>query len=198
MKYVEPLSWASLWLMGSTTSYQYGDFDDLDLNLVVNLDAFLLAHPVYSLMPWEDIRRELHLFCRTNVDGKEFRDGKKMQLFVRKESEVVSFLALSRQMAQGIYNVHEENWLVHPLKIDISFDPMKAFQEWAGLAENMLQKIEDLIAEYHKDNSFENLEALMQVYSEIRLKRHDSFQGGGGQFGQGNFIWQYVGIWTYA
>lgn len=196
-KYNDVMEWGTLWIIGSVTSYQWGGDavrnSDFDCNLVVDVSKFKLNNPSYSMMEWKDIQRELHHFAMNQgIDGEEIVPGMRMQIFVRDETSISDFLATTRQYGQGIYDVMNDKWMVKPFRLDYNYDPMKAFSEWIPTAKNWSQKCSDLIDAYHMNPSEDNLQHLKDFYSDLRTGRGEAFHGGGGQFGQGNFIWQWM------
>ena len=174
MKFTEPTSWGTLYLIGSATSYQYMDEgEDADFNLVVNLDAFRLANPRYAIVGWEDIRREMHSIGMKHIDGTWITpDSQPMQIYVRDENDDAAFLATVRFMAQGCYDVLHDKWVVPPIKIDEQFDAMKAFAEWEPIAEGTVQKVKDAITEYRRNPGAET----EKICSDLYHKLHDDRQ----------------------
>lgn len=199
-KYSEPMVWGNLFVVGSATSYQWKAdqstkrVSDFDLNLVVDLDTFKKLNPQYALMESKDIHREMHLFSTdSGIDGSEIVPNMTMQIFVRDQDDLSTFLYYQRQSGQGIYSVFEDRWLVIPFRLDRNYDPMKAYQEWIPGAKRWVDKANDLVDSFNRNSTEGNRQVLKDFYNSLRARRTDAFiGGGGGQFGEGNFIWQWM------
>jgi len=186
--------WSALYVIGSATSYQYDDIEhggDFDLQMVVDEAEFKKANPSYADKDWTDIRGELHQTTVSKVDGDELTDGISMQIFVRPENTFGDFLEMAKNLKQGVYDVEADNWVVEPFKLPKDFDLSLQFADWQAEAVRTLQKGEDLLAQYEFDKSDTSKQALKDFYGQLHQGRQDAFAGEGGQFGKGNFIWQY-------
>lgn len=190
-KYDDPGSWGTLWIVGSSTSYQYEEDDDLDAQLLVDLDAFQAANPDYAEVEWDDIRAEMHALTVAKIDGTNIIKDIPWQLFVRPEHDMEAWLAQASNLAQGVYDVEDDRWEIKPEKLPADFDPIKDNGPWVEEAKDVVQKGQDLIDHYADDPSQNAEDTLHDFYKTLREGRRDSFEGEGGQFGKGNFIWQY-------
>lgn len=191
--YKRPTEWGTLWIIGSATSYQYEDADDdLDVQLVIDIDKFRDVNPEYESVTWDDIRPQMHKLTVEKIDGTDIVESVSWQLFVRPEHDLPSFLEAAKNLSQGCYDVYEDRWEIEPVKLDEDFDALEQFAQWIPEAQSLVQKAEDLIGIYRKDPTEGNRDILHDLYHQIREGRKESFDGDGGQFGQGNFNWQYM------
>lgn len=130
-----------LYLLGSMAGYQYNDESDIDILVILN-DGYdrEVYHKKKKLIPTMYLSNTLHeiTFFFQNLSDPKFEDSK-----------------------FGVYDITNDVFIIEPHVVE--YDPKEKFKEQMWYAEKILDRINELVEEYKKDQ--EDLEKL-QINSE--------------------------------
>lgn len=189
--------WASLWIAGSVTGYQYIDDDsdpDLDVQVVIDFESFKEANPSYRDEDWQDVRKELHAAI-SDIDGEKLTGEIELNYFIRPETDIEEWIADAHDLGQGVYSVDNDEWEIKPQKNPEQTHIFKEDIKWIPEGERLVDKANDLISAYEEDKSEKHFKQLKRLYHKLHKGRKDSFSGNGGQYGKGQFLWQWMYEW---
>jgi hypothetical protein len=196
--------WSHLYLTGGATSRQWSgkrpDPDpDVDVQIVVDFAALREYRPEYGQLTDPELHLALATQVKARLDGVEAAPGLRLDAFVRPELSADAFEAgYATHVGQGVWDLGHGRWIIAPQRVPQSevvehghfLEGLggaleQAHPDWIELARRLSAEMTAALEEGDTDT-------LREAYHTVHDFRVDSFQGGGGNAGLGNFIWQYL------
>lgn len=164
-------NWASLYVTGSITTYQYSDESDFDVSLFVNSEIF----PEWS-------RAEMIGIAVEQLDGSILpRTSYPLQVFIVPEGVTPSDL-YKRGLRSG-YDLERDQW-VNPPDPDMAEDPSVAYNSAYVYALEQADKMERLLRyEPHKAQT---------LWHQIHRRRRADQKAGKGDYAPSNIVYKML------
>jgi len=143
-------------LVGGNANYNYTDFSDIDLHLVVDTKKM----PDCKII--EDYLKDKKQLWGMIHDIKIY--GHDVELYAQDKS-------VAYTLGQGVYSIKNNKWLVHPEKSCPKLDDPAV----ASKVDNYKQKINTLIDSNADDAAFESLKTKFKEMRTAGLKRAGEF-----------------------
>lgn len=128
-----PIKVIDYWLLGSNAAYNYGEFSDIDLHIIVNTD----------IVEDSNILKLLYDYVRSsfNKNYNILVKGQEVEIYL----EDMNITAVSN----GIYSLKKDRWIKIPKKEDpttYDIESTEEYKKWKNLYKNLKDtEIEDFI-----------------------------------------------------
>lgn len=159
-----PLDLIDVWVVGSNASYNYNEHSDIDLHLIVNLDAED-CNPVILQSLYNSKKSQY------NNDYNFIIKNCKVELYVQDVK--------SNVMSNGIYSVCKDTWIKEP-------KPIKHITKHN--IEKQVEKWKVVISQVLASNDFESINSTI---NNLYLLRANSLAVDG-EYGKGNAIFKEI------
>lgn len=153
---IKPDAIVDIILVGGNANYNYTDFSDIDLHLVIDTnkmpDCKLLDEYLKDKKQLWGIIHDIKIY------------GHDVELYAQDKS-------VAYTMGQGVYSIKNDNWLVHPKKVS----PKLGDPAIKSKVEQYKQKINTLIDSNADDAAFDSLKEKFREMRTAGLKRAGEF-----------------------
>lgn len=128
-----PIKVIDYWLLGSNAAYNYGEFSDIDLHIIVNTD----------IVEDSNILKLLYDYVKSNFNKNYdiLVKGQEVEIYL----EDMNITAVSN----GIYSLKKDRWIKIPKKEDpttYDIESTEEYKKWKNLYKNLKNtEIEDFI-----------------------------------------------------
>lgn len=128
-----PIKVIDYWLLGSNAAYNYGEFSDIDLHIIVNTD----------IVEDSNILKLLYDYVKSNFNKNYdiLVKGQEVEIYL----EDMNITAVSN----GIYSLKKDRWIKIPKKEDpttYDIESTEEYKKWKNLYKNLKDtEIEDFI-----------------------------------------------------
>lgn len=128
-----PIKVIDYWLLGSNAAYNYGDFSDIDLHIIVNTD----------IVEDSNILKLLYDYVKSSFN-------KNYNILVKgQEVEIYLEDINTTSVSNGIYSLKKDKWIKIPKKEDpttYDIESTEEYKKWKNLYKNLKDtEIEDFI-----------------------------------------------------
>lgn len=128
-----PIKVIDYWLLGSNAAYNYGEFSDIDLHIIVNTD----------IVEDSNILKLLYDYIKSNFN-------KNYNILVKgQEVEIYLEDANTTSVSNGIYSLKKDKWIKIPKKEDpttYDIESTEEYKRWKSIYKNLKDtEIEDFI-----------------------------------------------------
>ena len=128
-----PIKVIDYWLLGSNAAYNYGEFSDIDLHIIVNTD----------IVEDSNILKLLYDYIKSNFN-------KNYNILVKgQEVEIYLEDVNTTSVSNGIYSLKKDKWIKIPKKEDpttYDIESTEEYKRWKSIYKNLKDtEIEDFI-----------------------------------------------------
>lgn len=128
-----PIKVIDYWLLGSNAAYNYGEFSDIDLHIIVNTD----------IVEDSNILKLLYDYIKSSFN-------KNYNILVKgQEVEIYLEDANTTSVSNGIYSLKKDKWVKTPKKEDpttYDIESTEEYKRWKSIYKNLKDtEIEDFI-----------------------------------------------------
>ena len=139
-------------LTGSLANYNWSRYSDVDLHVIVDFDA--IDENTDLVKGFFDAQR-----ARWNERHDIKMHGYDVEIYVENDKE--------EHLSTGVYSIMNDNWLVHPERIERSID-LETAKKKAEDFDDRLQKIKDLYQDNEYQKVIDQVDRLKQKIRDMR------------------------------
>jgi hypothetical protein len=109
-------------IIGSSTSNQYSEDSDLDINVKFSIDKFREKHPQYAATSGKDLKKFINKHFKLYLDNL-ILPGTHIPVNYHASTE------LGTPATEGIYDVRKNTWVKQPVFVPLDFNSVEAFKK---------------------------------------------------------------------
>lgn len=157
-----PLKETDIWMVGSNASYNYGDFSDIDIHIIVNMET-LTDSPELLNITYNLLKTNYNKAHDITVKGYP------VEIYVEDVE--------SSSISNGIYSIKNNEWVVYPQHLEIIDIDVTG----TDLYNNLIGQVQEL----------ETIDDINNFIDNLYLIRKTSLLQDG-EFGEGNLIFKQL------